>query len=52
MFVLAELEEMSGPEIARLLELPLSNVYARIRAAQKAFEAALRRLRARQARTR
>ena len=51
-FVLAELEEMSGPEIARTLELPLSNVYARIRAAQKAFDAALRRLRARQTRTR
>jgi RNA polymerase sigma-70 factor (ECF subfamily) len=51
-FVLTELEEMSGPEIARALDLPLSNVYARIRAAQKAFEAALRRLRARQARTR
>jgi len=47
-FVLAQLEEMTGPEIAEALELPLSNVYSRIEAAQKAFDRALKRQRARQ----
>lgn len=47
-FVLAELEEMTGPEIAEALELPLSNVYSRIESAQKAFERALKRHHARQ----
>jgi RNA polymerase sigma-70 factor (ECF subfamily) len=47
-FVLAQLEEMTGPEIAEALELPLSNVYSRIEAAQKAFDRALQRQRARQ----
>ena len=47
-FVLAQLEEMTGPEIAEALELPLSNVYSRIEAAQKAFDRALKRHRARQ----
>jgi RNA polymerase sigma-70 factor (ECF subfamily) len=46
-FVLAQLEELSGPEIAQALELPLRNVYGRIAAAQKAFEKALQRARAR-----
>jgi RNA polymerase sigma-70 factor (ECF subfamily) len=46
-FVLAELEEMTGPEIAHALELRLSNVYARMRTARMAFEAALRRHRLR-----
>lgn len=47
-FVLAQLEEMTGPEIAEALELPLSSVYSRIEAAQKAFDRALKRHRARQ----
>jgi RNA polymerase sigma-70 factor (ECF subfamily) len=51
-FVLSELEEMSGPEIAEALDLHLSNVYARVRAARQAFDAALRRYRAREARSR
>jgi RNA polymerase sigma-70 factor (ECF subfamily) len=51
-FVLSELEEMSGPEIARALELELSNVYARVRTARQAFDAALKRYRAREARSR
>jgi RNA polymerase sigma-70 factor (ECF subfamily) len=51
-FVLSELEEMSGPEIARALDLQLSNVYARVRAARSAFDLALRRYRAREARSR
>lgn len=46
-FVLAELEQLSAPEIASLLGLNVNTVYARIRAAQKAFEAALARHRAR-----
>ena len=46
-FVLCELEEMSGPQIATALDLSLSNVYARIRAARQAFDAALKRHRAR-----
>ena len=49
-FVLSELEEMSGPAIAEALDLELSNVYARVRRARLAFEAALKRHRARQAR--
>lgn len=50
-FVLSELEEMSGPEIAEALELQLSNVYARVRTARLAFDAALKRYRAREARS-
>ena len=51
-FVLSELEEMSGPAIAEALDLHLSNVYARVRVARQAFDAALRRHRARIARVR
>lgn len=50
-FVLSELEEMSGPAIAEALDLELSNVYARVRRARQAFDGALKRHRARQART-
>jgi len=49
-FVLAQLEELSGPEIAQALDLPLRSVYGRIFAAQRAFEKALRRARAREGR--
>jgi RNA polymerase sigma-70 factor, ECF subfamily len=49
-FVLSELEEMSGPAIAEALDLQLSNVYARMRRAKLGFDAALRRHRAKQAR--
>ena len=42
-FVLAELEEMTMPEIALALELPLGTVYSRVRAARQAFDAALER---------
>ena len=51
-FVLAELEELSGPAIAQALKLDVSTVYARIRTARQAFDMALRRYRARQARMR
>jgi RNA polymerase sigma-70 factor, ECF subfamily len=42
-FILVELEEMTMPEIAQALELPLGTVYSRVRAARQAFEAALAR---------
>lgn len=51
-FVLSELEELSGPQIAAALDLHLSNVYARIRGARQAFDAALKRHRARSQRAR
>ena len=47
-FVLAELEQLSMPEIAAALDLNLNTAYARLRAARAAFELALRRHRARQ----
>lgn len=46
-FVLAELEEMSVPEIAEALEIPLNTAYSRLRAARQAFEAGLSRRAAR-----
>jgi RNA polymerase sigma-70 factor (ECF subfamily) len=46
-FILVELEEMTMPEIAQALELPLGTVYSRVRAARQAFEAALARHNAR-----
>jgi RNA polymerase sigma-70 factor (ECF subfamily) len=42
-FVLADLEEMSAPEIAAALDLNLNTVYSRIRAARLAFEQAVAR---------
>jgi RNA polymerase sigma-70 factor, ECF subfamily len=42
-FVLFELEELSAPEIAEALSLNLNTVYARVRAARKAFELAVSR---------
>ncbi len=46
-FILVELEEMTMPEVAQALELPLGTVYSRVRAARQAFEAALARNNAR-----
>lgn len=46
-FVLAELEQTSGPEIAAALGENLNTVYARLRAARAAFEAAVARHQAR-----
>jgi RNA polymerase sigma-70 factor, ECF subfamily len=40
-FVLAELEQMSVPEIAEVLTVNLNTVYSRLRAARKAFDQAL-----------
>lgn len=45
-FVMTELEQMSAPEIAELTRTPLNTVYSRLRAARKDFEAALKRLQA------
>jgi RNA polymerase sigma-70 factor (ECF subfamily) len=40
-FVLAELEQMSAPEISRALEINLNTVYSRLRAARSAFQKAV-----------
>jgi RNA polymerase sigma-70 factor (ECF subfamily) len=42
-FILVELEEMTVPEVAAALEVPLNTAYSRLRAARQAFEAALAR---------
>lgn len=42
-FILAELEEMSVPEIAAALEIPLNTAYSRLRHARQEFDAALAR---------
>jgi RNA polymerase sigma-70 factor (ECF subfamily) len=47
-FVLSEVEELSVPEIAQALEIPLNTAYSRLRAARQAFEEALARHLARQ----
>lgn len=46
-FVLAELEQMSAPEIAEAVGANLNTVYARLRAARRDFEQAVARERAR-----
>ncbi len=45
-FVLVELEQLSAPEIAEVLDVNLNTVYSRLRAARKLFESALKRHRA------
>lgn len=45
-FVLARVEQMSAPEIAEVVGIPLNTVYSRLRAARLAFEAEVARLRA------
>jgi len=45
-FVLARVEQMSAPEIAGVLCIPLNTVYSRLRAARLAFDAEVTRLRA------
>lgn len=47
-FVLAELEQLTAPEIAAALALNLNTVYSRLRAARLEFERALERERARE----
>jgi RNA polymerase sigma-70 factor (ECF subfamily) len=48
-FVLAELDEMTAPEIAAATEVPLNTVYSRLRAARQELEQALARHHARTA---
>jgi RNA polymerase sigma-70 factor (ECF subfamily) len=45
-FVLARVEQMSAPEIASIVGVPLNTVYSRLRAARLAFEAAVARCKA------
>ncbi len=48
-FVMAELEQMTMPEIAEVVSVNLNTAYARLRLARQAFEASLARFRARDA---
>ncbi len=43
-FALVELEQMSVPDVARMLELNLNTTYSRLRLARQAFELAVRAL--------
>jgi RNA polymerase sigma-70 factor (ECF subfamily) len=43
--ILVELEQMTAPEIADVLDIPLNTVYSRLRAARHAFDLALARSR-------
>ncbi|MEP6654239.1 MAG: RNA polymerase sigma factor [Myxococcales bacterium] len=47
-FVLVEFEQMSAPEIADVLKIPLNTVYSRLRLAREEFGAAAARHRARE----
>jgi RNA polymerase sigma-70 factor, ECF subfamily len=40
-FTMAELDELTVPEISEILEIPLNTAYSRLRAARQAFEEAL-----------
>jgi RNA polymerase sigma-70 factor (ECF subfamily) len=44
-FVMAEVEQMSAPEIARALDVPVNTVYSRLRKARMEFEEAVARAR-------
>jgi RNA polymerase sigma-70 factor (ECF subfamily) len=46
-FILAELEQMTVPEIAEAVDANVNTVYSRLRAARKAFEQTVSRIRAR-----
>jgi RNA polymerase sigma-70 factor (ECF subfamily) len=46
-FVLAELEQMSAPEIASALDVNVNTVYSRLRSARQEFESALKRAQSR-----
>lgn len=43
-FVLSELEQMTMPQIAQVLAIPLNTAYSRLRLARRDFSAALHRL--------
>ncbi len=42
-FIMAELDELTCPEIADVLGIPLNTAYSRLRHAREAFEAAVLR---------
>lgn len=42
-FIMAELDELTCPEIAEILSIPLNTAYSRLRHAREAFDAALMR---------
>lgn len=44
-FVMSEVEQMSAPEVARALDIPVNTVYSRLRKARSEFEEAVARLR-------
>jgi RNA polymerase sigma-70 factor, ECF subfamily len=46
-FILADLEEVSAPDIARAMGIPLNTVYSRLRLARRDFEDSVKRARAR-----
>lgn len=46
-FAMVEVDELSVPEVAELLRIPLNTAYSRLRAARQAFASALARHRAR-----
>jgi RNA polymerase sigma-70 factor, ECF subfamily len=46
-FMMVELDELTVPEAAEILEVPLNTAYSRLRAARQAFEEALERRSAR-----
>ena len=47
-FVMAEIEQLTAPEIAEVLGVKLNTVYSRLRTAREAFERAVQRLRAKE----
>lgn len=50
-FVMAELEQLTAPEIAEITGAPLNTVYTRLRLARREFEGALARFKARETRS-
>ncbi|HTJ41713.1 MAG TPA: sigma-70 family RNA polymerase sigma factor [Kofleriaceae bacterium] len=48
-FVLIELEQMSAPDVAQVLGIPVNTVYSRLRLARARFEASLARRMAKEA---
>jgi len=49
-FVLVEMEELGGPEVAEVLRIPPGTVASRLRKARQVFDAAIRRMRLRELR--
>ena len=46
-FIMHDVDELTMPEIARALDVPLNTAYSRLRLGREAFTAAVRRIRAR-----